>query len=134
MGPKVREGEGSQWACPSWGAGGGPCPLTGTSEGISSLEIQPEALKGCQEKSIFARDLWGGKERKGDSDLWPSMPPSQTHPPLGPAGGCCDSQETNLLAGEQMRALHSPQNNQESTDKVWLWCPYILILKAKFVP
>ena len=57
-----------------------------------------------------------------------------TPSPLGPDDGCCDSQETKLLAGEQLQALHSPQNNQESADKVWLWYPYILTLKAQVCP
>lgn len=130
----MREGGGSLGPALVGGQGEGPCPLTGTSEEISSLEMQPEALKGCQEKSVFARDLRGGKEREGDSDLWLSLPPPQPPSPLGPDGGCCDSQETNLLAGEQRQALHSPQNDQESMDKVWLWYPYVPILEAQVCP
>lgn len=81
-----------------------------------SLEIQPSEV-GKRNQSLH-RDLWGGKKRKGDSDLWASLS-SQTSLPSRP----CDSGETILLVGEQIQMLHSPQNNQESMDKVWLGYP-----------
>lgn len=129
-GPRVREA-GSELGLPYFKAWGGPCPLTRNSEGISSLEIQSQALKR-------ERNLWAGirgEKGKGDSDhvAFPASS-SDPLPRLGSDGSGEDSLESHFFrGGAAAGAIPTPQNNQEPMD----WArqvPCILTLRSRFHP